>query len=85
MATYTFSTTLVITCPFIPSLVNGSVTYSDVPNQNRSYAFNVVATYSCDTRFSLVGSGIRTCTGDNSSTTGAFNGSSPTCEREFLK
>ena len=72
----------VITCPFLLDLVNGSLTYSDDRDQNDSYAFNVVATYSCDTGFSLVGNGNRTCTGDGSSTTGAFNGVAPICQSE---
>ena len=71
-----------ITCPFLPDLVNGSLTYSDDRDQNESYAFNVVVTYSCDTGFSLVGISNRTCTGDGSSTTGAFNGAAPICQSE---
>ncbi len=64
-----------ITCPFLSDLVNGLLTYSDVPvgDQNASYAFNVVATYSCNTGFVLMGDTVRICTGDGSSTTGTFN------------
>ncbi len=72
--------TLAITCPFLSDLVNGSLTYSGVGDQNSSYAFNVVATYSCNTGFSLVGNSNRTCTGDGNSTTGAFSGIDPNCE-----
>ncbi len=32
--------------------------------------------------FALIGNDIRTCTGDGSSTTGAFSGIDPTCERK---
>ena len=71
-----------ITCPFLLNLVNGSLTYSDYRDQNESYAFNVVAIYRCDTGFSLVGNSNRTCTGDGSSTTGAFNGVAPICQSE---
>ncbi len=71
-----------ITCPFLSNLGNGSLTYSDLHDQNSSYAFNVVATYSCNTGFSLVGNSNRTCTGDGNSTTGAFSGMDPTCEGE---
>ena len=79
-----FSTTA-ITCPPLSNLTNGSVSYSNVPGQNNSYAFNVEATYSCDTGFSLVDNNTRTCTGDGSSTTGSFNGEAPTCEGELMK
>ncbi len=45
-----------------------------------NYAFDVVVNYYCDTGFSLVGNSLRTCTGDGSSTAGAFDGGAPTCE-----
>ncbi len=73
-----------ITCP--PSstvLFNGSVTYSSNADENGTYPFDTVATYSCFTGFSLlVGDNIRTCTGDGSTTTGTFSGIDPICERE---
>ncbi len=62
-----------ITCPFLTDLINGSLTYSDVRDQSGSYAFNVVATYSCNTGFVLMGDAVRICTGDGSNTTGTFN------------
>ncbi len=70
-----------ITCPPSTAPSNGCVTYSSIADDNDSYAFEVVATYSCFAGFALVGGNIRTCTGDGSSTTGAF-GIDPTCERE---
>ena len=42
--------------------------------------FDVVATYQCDLGYALVGDMTRNCTGDGSSTTGAFTGEQPTCE-----
>ncbi len=69
-----------ITCPFLPDFVNGSLIYSALPDQNASYAFNVVATYICNTGLSLVGYINRTCTGYGNSTIGSFTGVAPTCE-----
>ncbi len=77
--------TTAITCPPLSDLTNGSVSYSNVPGQSNTYAFNVMATYGCDTGFYLVDNNTRTCTGDGSSTTGAFDGEAPTCEGECMK
>ena len=74
-----------ITCPPLSNLTNGSLSYSNVPGQNNSYAFNVEVTYSCDTGFALVGNTTRTCTGDGSSTNGSFDGEAPTCKGESMK
>ncbi len=72
-----------ITCPTLLFPNNGSIDFGGASSdENSTYAFNVVATYNCDTGFSLVGNHTRTCTGDGNSTTGAFNKLSPTCERE---
>ncbi len=71
---------IAIFCPSLTSPVNGSVTYPFTANGNGSYPFNSVATYSCDTGFSLVGNSNRTCIGDGSSVIGAFNGVAPTCQ-----
>ena len=72
-----------ITCPALLFPNNGSIDFGGAsPDENSTYAFNVVATYNCDTGFSLVGDQTRTCTGDGNSTTGAFNGIDPICERE---
>ena len=79
-----YSLFIAITCPFLPDLVNGSLIYSDDHDQNNSYAFNVVATYRCDTEFSLVGNSNRTCTGDGSSVIGTFNGEAPNCEGKLV-
>ena len=39
-----------------------------------------MATYICDTGFSLVGNSSRTCTGSDNSITGSFDGQTPICE-----
>ncbi len=49
----------------------------------RHLDYESVATYSCNNGFSVVGGNTRTCTGDGSSTTGAFTGVAPTCGREL--
>ena len=69
-------------CRSLTAPLNGSVTYSS--NENDSFPFNSVATYNCDTGFSLVGNSNRTCTGDGSSIIGAFNGVVPTCQGIYI-
>ena len=73
-----------ITCSAAPSPNNGRTDFSGSSAENDTYAFDVVATYSCDTGFYLVGNSLRTCTGDGSSTTGAFDGEAPFCEGESI-
>ena len=74
-----------ITCPALLFPNNGSIDFGGASHdENSTYAFNTVASYNCDTGFSLVGDQTRTCTGDGNSTTGAFNRVSPTCERKFI-
>ncbi len=60
------------------------MTYSSYADENNNYAFDVVATYSCDTGFSLVDNSSRTCTGDGSSVIGAFDGLAPFCEGKYI-
>ncbi len=72
-----------ITCDGLRNPNNGLVLFNG-DMVNRNFEFGAEAVYSCDTGFSLVGISNRTCTGDGSSTTGAFNGVAPTCEREYL-
>ncbi len=74
-----------ITCPTVPSLNNGNITFGGAsPDENGTYAFNVMATYSCDTGFSLIGNTTRNCFGDGSSIIGDFDGSAPLCEGNLL-
>ncbi|XP_064407631.1 uncharacterized protein LOC135352375 isoform X3 [Halichondria panicea] len=63
-----------ITCPPLTAPTNGSVTYSSTSDENGNFAFNAMANNSCDTGFFLVGNNTRTCTGDDSSATGVFDG-----------
>ncbi len=79
---YHFSATA-ITCPPLSVLTNGSVSYSDMPGQNNSYAFNVIATYSCNSGFALVGNQRRNCSGNGNSTTGDFDGTAPICNGKY--
>ncbi len=69
----------VITCPPLNDPTNGTVTYN-VKSSNLE--FGKQAIYNCNTGFALVGNTTRTCTGDGSSTTGAFDGGTSTCEGE---
>ncbi len=70
-----------ITCPPLSNPTNGSVSYSNVPGQNNSFSFNVMATYSCNSGFALVGNKTRNCSGDGSSTIGDFDGLAPNCAK----
>ena len=71
-----------ITCSPLADPINGTVSYSDAADGLGNYVFNVTANHSCDTGFDLFGNNTSTCTGDGSSTTGAFDREAPNCERE---
>ncbi len=72
---------LAITCQGLPDPTSGTVSYGGVEvNRDGLYAFNVVASYSCDTGFTVIGGLTRTCTGDGSSVVGVFDDLAPTCE-----
>ncbi len=67
-------------CQVLPDPANGTVSYSSAtPERDGFFAFDVVASYSCDTGFALVGGMTRICIGEGSSV-GAFDGVTPTCE-----
>ncbi len=73
-----------IVCPAVAAPSSGSIDFGGASSDgNSNYAFDVVANYSCNSGFSLVGKSLRTCTGDGSTTTGAFDGAAPTCERKL--
>ncbi len=74
-------------CPVLNNPMNGQVDYGDggdisANNNQFRYPFGTMATFTCVNGFALIGNDTRTCTGDGSSTTGAFSGIDPTCERE---
>ena len=72
-----------ITCPALSDPANGMVTYSSGSPVGGMVPFDVVATYQCDPGYALVGATTRTCTGDGSSTMGAFTGDQPSCEGDW--
>ena len=73
-----------IECEPLPAIVNGSISYSSVGTPN--YSLGTVATYSCNTGFSLdlsAGSETRTCVDDgDNDVEGVFIGQAPTCVRK---
>ncbi len=71
-----------ITCYPLADLTNGTVTYSAAADGVGNYVFNVTANHSCDFGFDLFGNSARTCTGDGSIITGAFDGDTPRCGGE---
>ncbi len=75
-----------ITCSTVAIPNNGSLDFGGAsPDVRNNYALNVVATYNCDTGFSLVGDRTRMCTGEGSSSSvGTFDGVDPTCERKCI-
>ncbi len=80
-----YSILTAIICPAVAAPSSGSIDFGGASSDgNSNYSFDVVAKYSCDTGFSLVGNSSRTCTGDGSSSTGAFDGGAPTCERKRI-
>ncbi len=70
-------------CPALSDPINGEIDYDgggiSANNNQFQIPFGTMATYTCVIGFALIGNDIRTCTGDGSSTTGAF---SATCERK---
>ena len=75
---------LAITCPGVPIPNNGNINFGGASrDENSTYIFAVVATYSCDTGFYLVRNDSRTCTGDGRSIIGTFDVLASTCQREL--
>ncbi len=71
-----------ITCATLNNPASGFVVVNGIVNLNGDWKFGAEAIYSCNTGFSSVGDRNRTCTGDGSSTTGAFSGIAPSCDRK---
>ncbi len=74
-----------ITCFPLDDPINGTVIYSAAADEFGNYALDTMANHSCDTGFDLVGNNSRTCSGDGSSITGAFDGEAPNCEGECVQ
>ncbi len=69
-------------CSDPPMFANGQIFFTN--NAISPFDFGTNATYICDLRFSLSGTGTRTCTGDGSSPVGMWTGDDPTCICEYF-
>ena len=67
---------IVITCTDLPSLANENVDYGAGSPDSRPV--DTVATYTCDTGYTLNGDSTRTCRSDR-----LWSGSAPTCQRKW--
>ena len=73
-----------ITCPAVPALSNGSVTY-DVSNETAAFGFGTAVTYHCNPGFVLAsGDRVRNCVGSVMGP-GEWSGTAPICEGMFLQ
>ncbi len=71
-----------VTCPALPTISNGQITYS--MDTSAPYEYGTVATYVCDTSYGVSGGeGVLFCGGDGSDTAGSWGTSIPTCECEL--
>ncbi len=71
-----------VTCPALPTVSNGQITYS--MDTSAPYEYGTVATYVCDTSYGVSGGeGVLFCGGDGSDTAGSWGTSIPTCECEL--
>ena len=66
-----------ITCAGGLTIANGALSYT--PDPSPPYDYGTTARYTCNAGYTLQGQDTRTCTGDGSSTMGAFDGVAPTC------
>ena len=69
-----------ITCSQLDMLIDGMIVYNPQPLLDESLSYGTVATHNCDSVHLLVGSFSRTCTGDDTSTEGYFDGNEPFCQ-----
>ncbi len=69
-------TTEPTTCPDLPPLTNGMITYSGGSTNNRPLESG--ATHSCNTGYTLTGGTTRTCGSD-----GMWSGLAPICQRKW--
>ena len=68
-----------VSCTDLPSINNGVITYSPTTSSRLEGA---VATYSCDTGYTVVGDGMRICVDGGSG--GDWNGMEPICTGKLL-
>ncbi|XP_064407236.1 sushi, von Willebrand factor type A, EGF and pentraxin domain-containing protein 1-like isoform X2 [Halichondria panicea] len=72
------STCSAIQCTTLEAIDNGVISYN--PTGNGQFGFNTEATHTCTTGYFLSsGSDVRVCGGNDSSTTGMWSGTVPTC------
>ncbi len=68
---------IVITCSDLILLTNGDIVYT--AGSTNSRPVDTVATYTCNTGYTLNGGTTRTCESD-----GVWSGSTPTCQRKWF-
>ena len=74
---------LVITCPAPPNIFNGTIVYSS-PSTTEVFNYTTAAIYQCNPGYKLIdGNNVRTCTGNDSTPSGRWNGTAPQCPRMF--
>ncbi len=67
-------------CSDLPSPTNGDINYGGGDGSTGSRPVDTVATYTCNTGYTLNGGSTRTCESGGSG--GVWSGSAPVCERE---
>ena len=69
-----------ITCghPSVP--INGRVNYDTVPDNSGRLPYGTLATYSCSSKYILIGNAMQRCTGNGSNNIGLFDGAPPYCQ-----
>lgn len=73
-----------ITCPALPTVNNGMISYSTI--EENGFSFGTFATHTCNAGFFREGNENRECSGDGSSVNGTWTGTAPICGgivREF--
>ena len=69
-----------IICHALNNLLNGMIVYDPPILPSGSLVYGTVATHTCDSGHYLVGTSMRTCTGDDNSAVGYFNEEEPFCQ-----
>ncbi len=76
----TVTTPLPATCPDLQEMTNIKIIYDMNPMHMGSRSVGTVATYTCDTGYTLNGGTTRTCGSDR-----VWSGSSPVCQGIYMK